>query len=317
MKRERGITLIALVVTIVVLIILASISIATFTESERSYVVNADGQIFDEEEIADEMDKKALKFLVNSGDDGFVVLPISIEEFETGNFEIDWGDGTSGVDEEYISETSKIASLNNLKVSVGTYPDGTSHTYKEKNKEYIVTINGKCTEINSRFGEVSTDKIIELRQWGETGLESVILENCINLTKIANPERDTFNNIDFQNYSPFSFAGNISLKEIPSDLFKYCENIKAFTYTFAGCTSLTEIPEDLFSNCLNVENFGQTFWHCTNLTGNAINSWQRVPNGESNDYIGIPDGSACYGECTNLNDYLNIPEYWRVRSVAQ
>lgn len=81
--------------------------------------------------------------------------------------------------------------------------------------------------------------------------------------------------------------------------------------TFSGCTSLTSIPENLFANCLNVQDFSCTFYECTSLTGNAIHLWERVENGSTNDYIGMPDGHGCYYACEGLEDYNNIPDYWK------
>ena len=378
MKREKGITLIALVVTIIVLIILASISIGTLTgkngiigqskdakeqteiaeekevvslaatkaagvdrygnvtkdnlekeldelagegkttvtgngpftvtfiESERKYAVETDGEILDEEEIA-ETEKKSLKFLVNSGDTGLVILPISLSEFRNGYFELNWGDGTTGINE--ISQISmKIANKNGIYLASG--PVGVSHIYPERNKEHIVTITGKCSMIDSIFMGDNYNTLIEVLQWGETGLEYINLGNCNNLRKIASPSENSFINIDAENGFEDAFSLCSSLTEIPSDLFSNCTQVKNFSGTFAYCRGLEKIPENLFSNCPNVESFIQTFSGCTNLTGNAINLWQRVPNGESNYYIGIPDGYNCYFGASNLDDYSNIPIYW-------
>ena len=54
-----------------------------------------------------------------------------------------------------------------------------------------------------------------------------------------------------------------------------------------------------------------TFYRCTGLTGEPIKLWERVPNGSTNDYKGTPDGEGCYYNATGLNNYENIPEYWR------
>lgn len=53
------------------------------------------------------------------------------------------------------------------------------------------------------------------------------------------------------------------------------------------------------------------FSNCTSLTGNAIPLWLSVPNGEANGYRGIPDGMNCFYNCTMLNDYEQIPGYWK------
>ena len=136
--------------------------------------------------------------------------------------------------------------------------------------------------------EEGANKIIEITQWGETGLEGIYLGNCRNLRKIASPTENSF------------------------------KNITEFSYTFYGCTGLTSIPENLFANCPNVTDFYGTFAECTDLTGNAIPLWERVEGYENLDFEDIdawmetnPRGEGCYYNCTKLNNYNNIPMYWK------
>ena len=77
------------------------------------------------------------------------------------------------------------------------------------------------------------------------------------------------------------------------------------------CTSLTSIPENLFVNCPNVQSFRDTFVFCTELTGNAPELWLNGTNSEENNYMGTPNGLNCFYDCTKLNNYEQIPEYWR------
>ena len=333
----------------------------------------------------EEVDKRALIMLVNSGDTGFVKLPIAGEIDDS--TKVDWGDGVIATGDKNIHNNKYASVIQNegakSKIVAASGGLSTTHTYSEKNKEYIVTITGKCTEIYN--GDEINDNILEIIQWGETGLETVCLENCTKLRKIASPTEKSFEKItDFSygftvcekltsipedlfancpNVTTFkgTFAGCTSLTSIPSTLFANCPNVTTFEGTFAGCTSLTSIPSTLFTNCpnvttfygtfwdcesltsipsilfancpnvttfegtfagctsltsipltlfancLNVTNFGSTFYKCTGLTGEPIKLWERVPNGSTNE----PDGGGCYYNATGLNNYENIPEYWR------
>ena len=223
----------------------------TYKDSGRSYIVEANGNIIDNEEY----EKKALKFLVNSGEDGTVVLPIYNYNGESKT--INWGDGMAVEMDEIASKEGKLASKKIYLAS--SNPNGISHTYSEKNKEFIITVIGKCQSINAGYGNVTKEKIIEVLQWGETGLERINLSECTKLRKIASPSEKSFNNMDAYGFRS-AFRGCTSLTEIPEDLFSNCPQVTSFQQTFESCTSLTEIPTNLFSNCLNVEDFYKTFW---------------------------------------------------------
>ena len=54
------------------------------------------------------------------------------------------------------------------------------------------------------------------------------------------------------------------------------------------------------------------------MTGNALPLWERVKEYENLDfedeavwYGTEPNGGGCYGECTKLNNYDEIPIYWK------
>ena len=274
----------------------------TYKDSGRSYIVEANGNIIDNEEY----EKKALKFLVNSGEDGTVVLPIYNYNGESKT--INWGDGTVVEMDEIASKEGKLASKEIYLAA--SDPNGISHTYSEKNKEFIITVIGKCQSIYVGYGNVTKDKIIEIVQWGETGLERINLSECTKLRKIASPSENSFSNMYADGFRS-AFRGCTSLTEIPEDLFSNCPQVTSFRETFESCTSLTEIPTNLFSNCLNVESFFWTFGDCTALTGEVPKLWERVPNGAENGYEGTPDGNSCFAYATGLSNYNDIPEYWK------
>ncbi len=345
----KGITLIALVVTIVVLLILAGVSISMLT-GENGIIIQAqnakletrggdveekvsiwknehklnkysqikvknesdfindlkeqklvfDNEIDEEHKIIkigsreiyyglEENEPIALKFLVNSGEDGVVVLPVSKDDCGEGGYEVDWGDGTTGLDETVIAnKETKLANIGKLNLAIGIdMPSGMPHTYSESNKEYIVTITGVCNSVSTDYGSTTENKIIEVLQWGETGLIEINLNNCVNLRKVASPTANTFINA-----INFNFSGCTGLTSIPEDLFLNCINVTYFDSTFNNCKSLTTIPENLFSYCPNVISFNSTFSNCTNLTAIPANLFANCPN--------VTYFSSAFSYCTNL-----------------
>ena len=280
---SRGITLIALVITIIVLLILAAVSIATLTgengiltqarkaqeetkksneleevklainagisenlannteinEAIRKELVKTDenatvtgggtqkdikyknnmytvdiklGQV--EQMTEEEFAKRSIKIKVNTGDDGKVVLPIRVDEECT----IDWGDGvTTGSKKENV----KMATIGEIKLAELVGLRGYTHIYEEKNVERTVTIKGSITTIFSYYCtkdadgneyEKGLEKIIEIEQWGETGLSEISLSGLSNLTKIALPSKNSFIGVDNFNGA---FAYCTKLESIP------------------------------------------------------------------------------------------------------
>ena len=291
----------------------------TFSDSQRKYTINQttgaiSAPITDDTE--EDEDKKAIKMIVNSGEDGIVVLPIAWRT------EIDWGDGNieTANKEKSVQEIASISE--GIQVAVAPN-EGPSHEYAERNKEYEVTIKGNVPIISSSHAYMNVnneevyylEKIIEITQWGETGLTDINLSGCTKLRKIASPTENSFTNItDFKN----TFYDCESLTEIPEDLFSNCPNADGFYDTFVNCIGLTNIPQNLFSNCQNVTDFSGTFYGCINLTGEAILLWERVDGWESLDFENtsewfdtVPNGEGCYTGCEKLSNYSSIPEYWK------
>ena len=109
-----------------------------------------------------------------------------------------------------------------------------------------------------------------------------------------------------------TFNSRSNFKTIGDYAFLNCSNVESFQYTFSECNNLTTIGEGIFDGCSNVTNFEGTFRNCSNLVGKAPELWLRVEDGtEENGYIGIPDGNECFGGCTKLDNYEDIPDYWK------
>ena len=143
-----------------------------------------------------------------------------------------------------------------------------------------------------------------------TGVKSFqyCFEDCANLTTIGDYAFANCTSIGsfegcFSEYSNLTTIGNYA--------FANCTSVQSFEGSFYKCTNLTSIPQNLFANCTNVQSFKMCFYGCTNLTGKAPELWLRVPNGEQNRYIGIPDGENCFYSCTKLENYEQIPGYWK------
>ena len=129
---------------------------------------------------------------------------------------------------------------------------------------------------------------------------------CENLTEIATPSKNSFGNVTSFRWT-FSECSN--LQSIPERLFANCPNVTDFDRTFSGCSNLQNIPERLFANCPNVTSFWNTFADCSSLTGKAIELWKEGREG-INENSG---GGGCYADCIGLENYEQIPEYWRIR----
>lgn len=239
------------------------------------------------------------KWNITSGDT--VSIRVYYSEDDLGNaieksntFTIDWGDGTP------IQTSSSI----NYFTESGLETGDVTHNYTATNSEIIITIDGYCPV----FSLFSDGRITSVEQWGATGLRTIRLQGCYNLTTIATPTRNSFKDImSFES----SFYGCEGLTAIPENLFANASRATKFKLTFRECTSLTTIPQNLFGNCLRVTDFQYMFADCHNLTGNAPELWTRGSNREENGYQGLPTGEYCFTGCTNLNNLLNIPFNWR------
>ena len=236
------------------------------------------------------------------------------------NFDVDWGDG---------EVTQDVTNDNIDGKAVHTYTTGGT-------KE--VSITGQYDVLEFSYDAQGKDKLVKVEQWGTTGLKSIYLRNT-NLNEIATPTQGSFKELSTVNFS------ETPLREVPDKLFLNCENIKSFYYCFGLCYNLESVGDYVFANCTNVTNFNSTFRNCYNLTtlgegifegcnldnvrdfndcflncesleGSAPELWLTGTNSEENNYIDSPDGHACFYGCTSLENYDEIPEYWKDTPVV-
>ena len=138
----------------------------------------------------------------------------------------------------------KIASMNNygvldvkkgdMKVSLISAPVPVWHEYSEKNKIYTVKILTNIICANS-------EALLKIVDWGECELLDVDFSNSTNLTEIASPKKESFE-----------------------------EDYGYMRKCFQNCTSLKQIPADFFNNISNLWSVRSMFENCTSLTGNVV-----------------------------------------------
>ena len=279
-NQNLGITLIALVITIVVLLILAGVSIAMLT-GENGILTQAN-RAKKETIIASEKEKIELSLLEANMDD------TSIEAFENAlNKYIGEGKYKLTGRETFvvtIYNTDNSYRINNNKVeNIENYEEGSMYVtlYKDGTLAFSSansTLNEK--EVVKEFGNLQGKGYSEINKapWLETDeytnmIEKVMFldeikpistqcwfQNCINLQGIEN-----IGNLNAENITSFClmFGGCSQLKEL--DL----SNIDASKATdmrwmFANCSNLTSLNLNNF-NAGKVSRMTQIFLNCKNL----------------------------------------------------
>ena len=167
------------------------------------------------------------------------------------------------------------------------------------------------TDLNSCFQECTNLTIIG----------NYAFANCTGVKSFRDDFRElesltTIGNYVFANCSNVEsfegcFSGCTNLTTIGDYAFSNCNNVKYFSYTFVYCSNLTTIGENIFKGCDNVESYAGTFGECSKLGGKAPELWLTGTNSKENDYIGTPNGVGCFFGCNLLDNYEEIPAYWK------
>ncbi len=191
------------------------------------------------------------------------VLPLS----GVVNCSVDWGDDT---EIEYFTSE---------------FP---SHKYSEEANEYVVKVSGTCRKLYSP--SKIDPSIVEVIQWGNTGLENMnaAFENDYLLAKIPGDVSGAFSEV--KNFDSM-FGGCVSLKSVPEDLFVSGTYAQSLRMVFKQCDSLTSIPAGLFKNCSKLEKVGSMFQDCRLLKSIPQELFWGCP--EINDIGGLFQG--CVG----------------------
>ena len=288
-SKERGITLIALVVTIVVLLILAGVSI--------NLVLGNNGIISKAKESRTETRMSQIDELVN--------LAI--------------GDAyTEGIGS--ITDSGLKSALNN-RLGEGTYDitgdetTGWKVTVKETGKTYDITSNGKINSSEETGSTVDWNKILEEAnknpesfkhpEQSETnndigiGTDGKPVNMDLWIARIINGNEIALNE-DVGCGCSNGYVGKIIDGKIQGKIPEYVKKagkddffrVTEMESTFLGCMELEEMQENIPSG---VKNFNYTFYECLSLTS-----------------ITIPDsvttiGDDTFYECSSLTS-ITIPD---------
>jgi type II secretory pathway pseudopilin PulG len=251
LKNEKGITLIALVITIIVIIILAAISVTMLTgengilnQAGRAKEKTADAENdenailsrmndFIDEYTGTEEESNSMKIVVISDDSGWCGLPIIPSEED--DYVIDWGDGTTTSSTEYESKViGKVASTTLFRIASGEEGGEEEyivyHTYENKDTEYTIKITGTLKSLNNSYFLRDNYNIKEIKRGGNVGLETLNLIYCYSLTSVEIPS-----SVTSIGWSSFKYCYNLTSIEIPSSV------TSIGWYAFSECSNLTSV----------------------------------------------------------------------------
>ena len=327
-KNNKGITLIALVITIIVLLILAGVSIAMLTgqngiltqaqrakeetENEQgkeqniltsyeNYMNSATNQVLDDDLPGNE-DLKTFITQWSVADGETIVLPI-YEKQETDeergeketyfnyNFTVDYGDGT----------VEEITSFDD---------EDRNHTYSTAGT-YDVKITGMCEGWSFYNVGDSASNLTQIKQWGVIKAKHIDLGNCTNLSgQIPTPVKNSFTTVESFRLL-FYNCTNLN-SQIPENLFYNATNVITLRNAFNLSGVTGNIPENLLSYCTKVENIAFLF-DKSNITGtipenlfiNCSNLKSVIGLFQETSISGVIPGKLFYN-CPNITSAAQI-----------
>ncbi len=324
-EKNKGITLIALVVTIIVLLILAGISITMLTG--QNGILNRAGEAKTTNGVA--QSEELLKVSVMDA------LTRGAGELTNGNLRkaLSSNLGTEGEDYEIV----------------GNEKSGWTVTIKENNKDYTISSTGKIDEIEKVEGSKSDWEIegnAVVKYLGSSN--DIVVPNYVDGTKITEVGENIFSAskltgtlkisegikvLDKNSFGGSKFTGSIVF---PNTLVEIKE------YAFAGCTGFSgnlELPDSLekigpyafagWTGNLNdlvipgsIKEFGDyAFVSCSGFKGNLVLK-DGIKNLGNNTFLScsgfsgtlkIPDsvetiGSQTFCGCSRFTGELKIPD---------
>ena len=326
-SKEKGITLIALVITIIVLLILAGVSIAMLT-GQNGILTQAQNAKNETEEA---QDKEKISLAVSEaqiGNNGYQKLNTNnLQEAINNQFErrkvivSDNGDGTFTV--------SILDKLKDYIISGNTIQEDIDWNEVMVNAKAPASQN-KVNDNGEKIVGLGTDgNVVNMDLWNYTLLdddtysvsyskdeEDIVGGNIIGTIPQYIKEGNKFKEVtNLEN----CFLGNNAIKYLPpipntvtniKGSFMNCVNLEkspTIPYgvidmegSFSGCANLQEMPEIPNS----VKSLAATFVNCT-----SIEEMKQLP--DSIIYM-----SHSFNGCTNLKNISNIPKYVKQMNAA-
>lgn len=303
---KKGITLISLVVTIIVLLILAGVTIAALS-GDNGILRNA-ARAKEETEKAQENEETKIEEMEDT-----------INEYSG----IDWDTVLANAQKHPEQKTSTAIGVGTdgqavnmdlweyTKLDDGTYGLNTEGAFNNQevggdNETNISTMGYKGNFVDGKI-EGTIPQYISIdggKSFQEVTSLYITFYGCLDLVQAPNiPDTIT----DMKG----TFVENTNLKTVP----KISNNVTDMTSTFYGCTNLTKVGN--LPNKLNIMSF--TFYECSSLTTipTLPNSVTKMNNAFQNctSLITTPnipntvtDMDKTFYGCTNLETIPNLPE---------
>ncbi|MFQ8988697.1 MAG: BspA family leucine-rich repeat surface protein [Intestinibacter sp.] len=322
---EKGITLIALVVTIIILLILAGITInmllgengiiRTAQEAKNTWEnaiindqENLNSLIAELDEILTDKSKDIYVYLYDDGTLAFSNASEPIEGKtvvkEYGNIKgqeyKSWADEDNNIvsDTPWFNETSLITKVSIIDeivpTSMSSWFDSCINLTEFENIEKIDTSEVKS--MSGMFDTCSSLATLDLSSFDTSNVTNMngMFNHCDNLIEIIGLEKfDTSNVIDME----IMFANCGSLTNLNLNNFN-TSNVESMKAMFAGI-SLTNLDLSNFDTS-SVKSMNGMFDHCINLT--------EITGLEKFDTSNVTDMRAMFYECNNLQN-LNLSSF--------
>ena len=318
-NKNRGITLIALVITIVVLLILAGVSIAMLTGENG--ILNQAKKAKEETEIASEEEKVKLATsgaLLQDNGKSIIQSNLQIElskYFDTEDFSVSSGTNDEGkngfivtitenVEEGrkyFVSQNGKVEKYGEPQVAeltdiyLNLYDDGT--LVFSNNSELM---EGKTLE--KSYGNIK-GKTFGVEQTGNTmtirlpyiTIENITLDNMKEVENQMMSETSKIKKVVIENEivpdsMAYWFFGLINLNEISGFENLDTSSVTDMNRMFYECSSLSSIDLSNF-NTSNVTNMSGMFNRCSSLSSINLSKF---------DTSNVKDMNAVFYNCTGL-----------------
>lgn len=329
MKQNKGITLVALVVTIILLIILASVAInivinggLIWRTQEASFKMEVQGlkeaTLIDRASIdldnilGENIEIPELEEVISKKFDGMFVMHEGVFKIRdtASSQEIEWCadiniplfiDVSGDIAFSFMLEVpnnNKTVVLDVSANQAGVTNDFTIYwDYKEGKAGIGEKFSSPTSNPTHTYSSAGTYMI------AITGTMSngICFTNENRLTRILTPFSEGDLGITRMNYDNF-FKGCANLKSIPENLFPNIEKTgycMSFENTFNGCKNLESIPENLFEG-MQVGSFANCFTNCSKIKTIPGNLFKDVKIFATANYEIQMNFFECFKGCINL-----------------
>jgi hypothetical protein len=168
-------------------------------------------------------------------------------------FTASWGDGSI----TYVSGSGDIANSSHTYTSPGTYVIGLTGSL-----DTLTTTSGGDRSLNLVLTKVN--------KWGNLSATNIAFASCPKLESIPNGNLGLYNLKYVNGFISTTTAAGVptasKLETLPSDLFKFSNNIVNATNFAQNNKNLKVVPENLFYYNPNLQTIASSFFLCTAIT---------------------------------------------------